>query len=78
MRTLSMRLVTVIAVSSLSLLSACGGGGGDSDTGGGNTQTSSKTFTVGLVSVDVNRISNGDTVAVDTSGINSGTLTLNQ
>ncbi len=76
MNTLSAKLLTLMTASSLTLLSACGGGGG-SEASVGNKQMVSKSFTVSLTSVDVTRTSNGDKVAVDTSGISSGMLTLN-
>ena len=64
-------LKTAIIISFIAIVSACGG----SDSGG---QPASKTFTVELVATDVRRISNGDTIDVDTSNISSGPLTLNQ
>ena len=70
MRILIRNLFIILSVV---VLSTCGGGGGDSDSGTGGVS-----FTVNLTSVDIVRVSNGDSVNVDTSGITSGTLTLNQ
>ena len=52
--------------------SSSGGGSGGSDTG------VQQTFSVDLVGIDARRISNGSRVAVDTSGVTSGQLTLTQ
>ncbi len=59
------------------VLTACGGGGGG---GGGSAPPppQNKTFTVGLESIEISRISNDDDIAVDTAGISSDTLTYTQ
>lgn len=44
------------------------------DSGGSNTPTE-KTFSISLENVDIRRVSNGETVALDTSEINSGQMT---
>jgi hypothetical protein len=77
---------TLLIILSIATLSACGGGGGggSDDTADATgtidvpDQTVSKSFTLTLTSVDVRRVSNGDPVNVDTSGIKSGSLTLGQ
>ncbi|MGH1441572.1 MAG: hypothetical protein ACRBBR_15770 [Cellvibrionaceae bacterium] len=55
-------------------LAACSGGGsgGSGNSGGGGTETN-KDFTISLNSVDVSRL--GDTVTVDTSGVESDSKT---
>ncbi len=60
------------------VLTACGGGGGGG--GGGSTPPPSqnKTFTVGLESIEISRISNGDDIPVDATAVSSDTLTYSQ
>jgi hypothetical protein len=76
MKTMKILIRTLLIILSIATLSACGG----SDTGTIDVpdQTVSKSFTLTLSSVDVRRVSNGDPVNVDTSGIKSGSLTLGQ
>ena len=73
----------VLAV--FALLAGCGGGsgskGGDNTggDGGGGSVTVTKTFTVSLEQVQVNRVSTGDPVEVDVTDVsNSGSVTISQ
>lgn len=82
---MSKRIKILALLLPLFAVTACGGGGG----GGGGTPTepdratdqpdaptaSDKAFTVSLNSVDIRRVSNGEQIVVDTSAVNSGTLT---
>ncbi|PIE41494.1 MAG: hypothetical protein CSA49_03045 [Gammaproteobacteria bacterium] len=62
----------------VSLLAACGGNGnnGSKLEEGDTPATPPQAFSVRLDSVVVRRISNGDTISVDTEGVNSGSLTV--
>ncbi|MGI9276710.1 MAG: hypothetical protein ACR2PT_17935 [Endozoicomonas sp.] len=55
------------------VLGACDGGGSESA-----VTATEKTFTVSLNSIDVKRVSNGESVAMDTSEIVSPALTFTQ
>ncbi len=74
---------TVLITSSLVALTACGGGGGSSNGNSGSStandnQVVTKSFTVGLSGVTISRVSNGDSLTVDTTGVNStGSVTIN-
>ena len=68
-----LRAMILLAISSL--LASCGGGGGG---GGGSstpTSTPSQNFTVSLKAVDIRRVSNGESVDVNTTDIASDPLT---
>ncbi|MCG8668035.1 MAG: hypothetical protein MI867_01355 [Pseudomonadales bacterium] len=71
-----------LLATSVLLLVACGGGGsggggGSSDDGDDSASlTPPVNFSVTLQSVEVKRISNGDDFSVETEGVNSGALTL--
>ncbi len=69
MKTMKNLIETLLIVSSLAALTACGGGGGGDSSGG------AVKFEVNLASVDIRRISNGDPIDVEVSGISSGELT---
>ncbi len=78
-------IVKAIAVLSVFLLSACGGGGGGgggsdagSETPGGGPVTTTKKFSVNLANMDIRKISTGESIPVDVSGVTSGELTLSQ
>lgn len=55
-----------LLLASLTLLSACGG----------EDDLSGDKFTVNLDSVDIRLAGTGESITVDTAGVNSGTLTL--
>ena len=65
------KILTVLLFLSLGLVASC-----HSDSGGGPV-AADETFRAGLVDLDIRRVSTGDTVAVDTSGITSEEMTLN-
>ena len=68
----------------LAALTGCGGGGGGSSSSSGddNTDTTpdptpepaSATFTVSLTNVEIQRLSSGEAVEVDTAKVESGEL----
>lgn len=75
-----------LAAIALAALTACGGGGGGGGGGGSSTGTGggtggtttdpvSKSFSVSVASMTVDRLSNGEQVTVDTSEVASGELT---
>jgi ABC-type oligopeptide transport system substrate-binding subunit len=78
MNTMKNKILALLVAFSLAMLNACGGGSDSSSPSNGNNQPVTKTFIVSLESVDIRRSSNGDVVDVNTAGISSGTLTLNQ
>ncbi|NRB38160.1 MAG: hypothetical protein HRU20_06780 [Pseudomonadales bacterium] len=45
---------------------------------GGSKSSTDKTFSVSLENVDIRRVSNGETVDIDTAGISSGQMILKQ
>lgn len=62
---------------SVLMLASCGGGGsGGSDTQGGSDTPSEKNFSVSLKNVDIRRVSNEETVDIDTSRINGQQMVL--
>lgn len=68
---------SLIALIFVSLLSACGGGGGGGGGGsssGGAAQAEPKEFSVGVSSMSVKRVSNGEDVIVATGDMSSETL----
>lgn len=69
-----------LIISSLMLLSACGGGGSSDDTPptGNNVSVSNKNFSVSLKNIDIRRVSNDESIDVNTAGVSSGTLILRQ
>jgi len=75
MNNLTGKILTVLLLSSLGLVASC-----HSDSGGAPVPApaADPKFRVGLVSLDIRRVSNGDTVAADPSGITSEEMTLNQ
>ncbi len=58
-------LKTVLMIVTLTMLAACGG-----------EAPTEENFTVNLDTVDVRLAGSGETITVDTAGVNSGTLTL--
>ena len=76
MNNMKNQFLIVSMLLSLGLVTAC-----DSSSGGGGPAPNpmgDETFQVGLVDLDVRRISNGDTVTVDTTGITGDEMTLEQ
>lgn len=65
---------TLLMISSVLVLTACGDGGGS---GGGEVESlKTSTFSVSVSDINMRRISNGDAVFVDITGISSGDMTL--
>jgi len=74
------KILTVLLLSSLGLVASC-----HSDSGGNYVPipaapipAADPQFRVGLVALDVRRVSSGDTVAVNPAGITSEEMTLDQ
>ncbi|MFV8783031.1 hypothetical protein ACNKU7_11455 [Microbulbifer sp. SA54] len=74
-----------LVLAAFALIAGCGGGSGskgsdDSGNGGdGGSSTVTKTFTVSLEQVQVNRVSNGDPVEIDINEVsNSGSVTVSE
>lgn len=75
MNNMKVKLLIVLMPLSLGLVASCH----DSSGGGGRppvVPAADETFRVGVVDMDVRRISNGDAVAVDPSGITGEEMTL--
>jgi|GEM_PF-4484986 len=61
---------------SVLMLASCDQGG--SKASGGSDEPTDKTFSVSLQNVDIRRVSNGDTIDLDTTGISSEQMILKQ
>ncbi len=72
MRNVKDKILTVILLLSLGLLSSCNGNSG------GSSAIAGEQFSISLIDLDIRRVSNGDAVAVDLSGMTSNEMTLDQ
>jgi len=72
MNNIKSKILMVLLLVSLGLVTSC-----DSNSGGSPVAAGEK-FRVSLVDLDIRRVSNGDAVSVDSSGITSEEMTLDQ